>query len=260
MPNVYTFFHQSGTKSKSNSRFCPRTMPRGDFDKPSRLETPKRSNFRFLKKSWKFTPREPILKKKWEFYVKTEILAPPVARLMILWGMDRSDHFASPHNRVCQNMTFRWLCGDRNINLFSKILIFTAFWLDLQVPSHSLKDSQRISKTNVEWTLRTAHRSESNIWTNPRDAGCKINPSMQWWGPYALKIVSGGISAHESSKGRKILQKAPKNNIFVWFSTSTCDFPKSILDIKILLPRAPADGLCASPNARVCRYDNLSRL
>ena len=112
-------------------------MPRGDFDKPSRLETPKRSNFRFLKKSWKFTPMEPILKKKWEFYVKTEILAPPVARLMILWGMDRSDHFASPHNRVCQSMTFRWLCGDRNINLFSKILIFTAFWLDLQVPSHS---------------------------------------------------------------------------------------------------------------------------
>ena len=28
-------------------------MPRGDFDKPSRLETPKRSNFRFFEKIMK---------------------------------------------------------------------------------------------------------------------------------------------------------------------------------------------------------------
>ena len=43
----YTQFVQSGTKSKKNPRFSLKTMPRQYFDKPSRLETPKGSNFRF---------------------------------------------------------------------------------------------------------------------------------------------------------------------------------------------------------------------
>ena len=47
-----------GTKPIFNSRFWLRTMPRRDFDKPSRLETPKRSNFRFSKFLSKFTPME----------------------------------------------------------------------------------------------------------------------------------------------------------------------------------------------------------
>ena len=128
---LYTHFHQLGTKSKSNPRNSFRTMPKQYFDKPSCFETHKRSNFRFSKILWKFTPMEPILKKKWEFYVTIEILAPPVARFMILWGIDSFDHFALPHNRVCQNMTFRRLCGDPNIHFSPRFPEKVWFLLDL---------------------------------------------------------------------------------------------------------------------------------
>ena len=166
--------------------------------------------------------------------------------------MDRYDHFASPHNRVCQNMTFRWLCGDPNISFPSEILEIAPILLDLLAITKSLKDPRRILKHEVKCFFQATNRSESKIWANPRIAKCKINQSTTWWGAYAMHIVFDSTQAHQSPKGRKIPQKAPKNKIFVVFSTSTCEISKLTLDIKILLPLPPGHSVSTSPNARVC--------
>ena len=43
---------------------------------------------------------DPNLKKKWDFYVQIDILAPPVANVMIFLGIDTCDHFTFPTSRV----------------------------------------------------------------------------------------------------------------------------------------------------------------
>ena len=61
------------------------------------------------------------------------MLAPPVATFVILCGIERYDHFAFPNNRVYQNITFRCLCDDLNINLFSKFSKIASFYLFWQL-------------------------------------------------------------------------------------------------------------------------------
>ena len=84
---------------------------------------------------------EQILKKKWDFYLMTQMRAPPVARVTILWGIDRSAHFTFPTNRVCQNMTFSSLCNDLNVQIFFNIAKICLFWLDLLLDLDFVKDS-----------------------------------------------------------------------------------------------------------------------
>ena len=67
------------------------------------------------------------IKKKWDFGVRTPILAPPVATKIILWGTSRYVHFLPPTPRVCQNIAYRLLYSPRKVKIleyFFKIRLY----------------------------------------------------------------------------------------------------------------------------------------
>ena len=142
---------------------------------------------------------------------------------MILWGIDRSDHFASPHNRVCQNMTFRWLCDDLNIKSSPGILKIFAFWLDLVAYQGFLKDSLTLFENPSNRLLHSRFPPKINIWTNPESWECKtFTLSVQkaymcfqsfWWD--LAQLTAQNVVKY---------YKRPKKQVFFVISTHSSRF------------------------------------
>ena len=171
--------------------------------------------------------------------------------------MDRYNHLASPHNKVCQNMTFRWLCDDLNINLSPGILKITAFWLDLVAYQGFLKDSLTIFENPSNRLLQPRFPPEINIWTNPESWECKNIYSIRSEGLYVLSKLLVGFSTTYSSKCRKIPQKGLQNKVFSSSRHIQADSSSQGRIRRILSPTTARGHVLATSNAGVWSHHHL---